>query len=83
MKQTKQIDLLRAIRAHEPISCPQLAELMGKTRQAMHLRLKMLEKRGFIEKALTGPEAPVIPVYYRCSQRLKDAERRLSGREED
>jgi DNA-binding MarR family transcriptional regulator len=82
-KRIRQVDLLRAIRMSEPVSCPQLAEMLNKTRQAIHLRLKLLEKRGMIERAFTSPDAPVIPVYYRCSQRLKDAERRLSGQEED
>lgn len=79
----RQIDILRTIRLNEPISGPRLAEMFNRTRQAMYLRLKVLEKKGLIERAVLSPEGPVVPVYYRCSQRLKDAERRLAGEETD
>jgi DNA-binding MarR family transcriptional regulator len=79
----RQIEILRTIRLHEPISGPQLAKMFDRTRQAMYLRLRMLEKKGLIERATISPEGPVVPVYYRCSQRLKDAERRLAGEETD
>jgi len=84
-KNTKinQIDILRAIRLNEPISGPQLSSLFGRSRQAMYLRLKMLERRGFIERVIPGPDMPLVPAFYRCSQELKNAERRLAGREAD
>jgi hypothetical protein len=49
----------------------------------MYIRLKVLERRGFLERVIPGPEAPLVPALYRCSQRLRDAERRLAGTEVD
>ena len=74
----KTIEILRAIRIHEPISGPALAEMFKKTRQAMYQRLKTLERRGFIERVIPTPDAPLVPALYRCSQKLRDAERRLA-----
>jgi len=79
----KTIEILRAVRIHEPISGPALAEMFKKTRQAMYQRLKTLERRGFIERVIPTPDSPLVPALYRCSQKLRDAERRLAGKESD
>lgn len=81
--QVKTIEILRAIRLNEPVTGPQLAEMFKKSRQAMYMRLKTLERRGFIERVIPSPDAPLVPALYRCSQRLRDAERRLAGKEAD
>ena len=77
------IELLRAIRLNEPVTGPQLALMFKKSRQAIYMRLKQLERRGFIERVVPGPDAPLVPALYRCSQQLKNAERRLAGKEVD
>jgi DNA-binding MarR family transcriptional regulator len=41
-------DILETIRRKQPISCTNLSEVMGLTRQGMHLRLKKLEKKGMV-----------------------------------
>jgi DNA-binding MarR family transcriptional regulator len=81
VKQIKTIEILRAIKNHEPVTGPRLAEMFGKSRQAMYMRLKVLERRGFIERVIPGPDAPLVPAQYRTSQKLKDAEKRLAGKE--
>jgi DNA-binding Lrp family transcriptional regulator len=70
----RQIDLLRAIRMNEPISGPQLAKIFNRSRQAIHLRLKMMERRGLIERIVPPPEAPVVPMRYRCSYKINEME---------
>lgn len=77
------IDLLRAIKLHEPITGPQLAKMFKRTRQAIHMRLKMLERRGMIEKVVPEPEAPVVPIRYRLTMALREAERQHSAQEAD
>jgi DeoR/GlpR family transcriptional regulator of sugar metabolism len=79
----RQVDLLRAISLHEPVTISKLAEMFDRSRQAIHLRVKAMEKKGLIERVILPPEAPAIPLYFQCSQRLKDAERRLAGKEAD
>lgn len=73
-----QIDLLRAIKMHEPVTGPQLAKMFKRTRQAIHMRLKMLERRGMIEKVSADPEAPIVPVRYRLTMALREAERQAA-----
>lgn len=70
----RQIDLLRAIKLHEPVSGPQLAKIFGRSRQAIHMRLKMMERRGLIERVIPEPEAPVVPLRYRCSFKINELE---------
>ena len=70
----KQIDILRAIKLHEPVTGPQMAKMFKRTRQAMHMRLRMMERRGLIERVIPPPEAHVVPVLYRCSFRLRELE---------
>lgn len=77
------IDLLRAIKLHEPITGPQLAKMFKRTRQAIHMRLKMLERRGMIEKVVPEPEAPVVPIRYRLTMALREAERQHAAQESD
>lgn len=79
----KQIDLLRAIKLHEPVTGPQLAKMFKRTRQAIHMRLKMMERRGLIEKVIPEPEAPVVPVRYRCSFRLREMEHELAKQQSE
>lgn len=79
----KAIEILRAIRLNEPVAGPALAKMFGKTRQAMYARLKTMEQRGFIERVIPPPGGPLVPALYRCSQQLRDAERRLAGKEVD
>jgi DNA-binding MarR family transcriptional regulator len=83
VKNVKTIEILRAIRMNEPIAGPTLAEMFQKSRQAMYMRLKSLEARGFIERVISEPGGYTVPVMYRCSQRLREAERRISGKEAD
>lgn len=73
----RQIDLLRAIKIHEPVTGPQLAEMFNRTRQAIHMRLKLMERRGLIEKVIPEQDAPVVPVRYRCSGVLRELEQRM------
>ena len=44
------MDILETIAAKQPISCTNLAGVYDITRQAMHLRLTRLEKRGMVLK---------------------------------
>lgn len=74
----RQIDILRAIKLHEPVTGPQLAKMFRRTRQALHMRLRMMERRGLIERIVPEPEAPIIPVRYRCSFKLKELEQELA-----
>jgi DNA-binding Lrp family transcriptional regulator len=82
-KHVKTIEILRAVRMNEPVTGPRLAEMFGKSRQAMYMRLKTLERKGFLERVIPSPDAPLVPALYRCSQKLRDAERRLAGKESD
>jgi hypothetical protein len=77
-KPIPQIDILRAVKLHEPVTGPQLAHMFKRTRQSMHLRLRAMERRGLIERIVPDPEAPVVPIRYRCSFRLRELERALS-----
>lgn len=74
----RQVDLLRAIKLHEPVTGPQLAKMFKRTRQAIHMRLKMMERRGLIERVVPEPEAPIVPVRYRCSFKLREIEQALA-----
>jgi len=78
-----QIDLLRAIKMHEPVTGPQLAKMFKRTRQAIHIRLKTMERRGMIEKVVSDPEAPIVPVRYRLTMALREAERQHATQESD
>ena len=78
----KQIDILRAIKLNEPVSGPQLAKILNRTRQALHIRLKQMERRGLIERVPPSPEAPVVPVFYRCSAALRELERKIAAETE-
>jgi DNA-binding MarR family transcriptional regulator len=73
----RQIDLIRAIKLHEPVTGPQLAKMFKRTRQAIHMRLRMMERKGLIEKVVPEPDAPIVPVRYRCSGRLRELEQRI------
>ena len=74
----RQIDILRAIKLHEPVTGPQLAKMFKRTRQAIHMRLRMMERRGLIERVVPEPEAPIVPVRYRCSYKLREVEQALA-----
>ena len=78
----RQVDLLRAIKIHEPVTGPQLAKIFKRTRQSIHMRLKMMERRGLIERVVPEPEAPIVPVRYRCSYRIKELEKALAAQAE-
>lgn len=78
----RQIDILRAIKIHEPVTGPQLAKMFKRTRQAIHIRLKMMERRGLIERVVPEPEAPVVPVRYRCSFKLREIEQAMASNAE-
>jgi len=77
----RQIDILRAIKLHEPITGPQLAAMFQRTRQALHMRLRLMERKGLIERIVTEPEAPIVPIRYRCSFKLKELEQELARQE--
>ena len=79
----RQIDILRAIKLHEPVTGPQLAKMFRRTRQALHMRLRMMERKGLIERIVPEREAPVIPVLYRCSFKLKELEQALASQQEE
>ena len=74
----RQINILRAVKIHQPVTGPQLAKMFRRTRQAMHMRLRMMERRGLIERIIPEPEAPVVPVRYRCSLKLRELEQALT-----
>jgi len=38
----------------------------------------MMERRGLIERIIPEPEAPVVPVRYRCSLKLRELEQALT-----
>jgi len=77
----RQIDLLRAVKLHEPVTGPQLAKMFKRSRQAIHMRLKTMERRGLIERIISEPDAPVVPVRYRCSFKLREIEAALASKE--
>ena len=63
----RQIDLLRAVKLHEPVTGPQLAKMFKRSRQAIHMRLKTMERRGLIERIISEPDAPgAIPVQFQA-----------------
>jgi DeoR/GlpR family transcriptional regulator of sugar metabolism len=78
----RQADILRAIKMHEPVTGPQLAKMFKRTRQAIHMRLRMMERRGLIERVVAEPEAPIVPVRYRCSFKLREMEQMLQKQAE-
>jgi predicted transcriptional regulator len=51
-------DILETIGKKQPISCTNLAEVYGVTRQAMHLRLTKLQNRGMVLKELGAGRRP-------------------------
>ena len=77
----RQIDILRAIKLHEPVTGPQMAKMVRRTRQAMHMRLRMMERRGLIERIIPEPEAPLVPARYRCSFKLRELEETLAKKQ--
>jgi len=79
----RQIDLLRAIKLHEPVTGPQLAKMFKRSRQAIHMRLKMMERRGLIERVVPEPEAPIVPVRYRCSFKLREIEAAIASQQSE
>jgi DNA-binding Lrp family transcriptional regulator len=83
VRRISQAELLRLIKLNEPVSGPWLAYRLKKSRQAIYLRLRKLERQGFIERIIPDLNTPLVPALYRCSSRLKEAERRLAGREAD